>query len=88
MNDVSSGKGEPYEIESIRRVKAPPDTEGTDWHRYIIVQGSNTINGYRQGNLKEVTMEVEEIVAQLNQRRLGKRGRVNLVPTPKHRPQR
>jgi hypothetical protein len=26
---------------------------------------------------------VEEIVAQLNDRRLGKRGRVNLVPTPR-----
>ena len=85
MADVSSGKGEPYEIESIRRVKAPPDTEGSDWHRYIIVQGNNTINGYRKGNLNAVTMEVEELVAQLNQRRLGKRGRVNLVPTPRNR---
>jgi len=87
MAEVTSGKGEPYEIESIRRVKAPPGTEGSDWHRYIIVQGKNTINGYRQGILEEVTMDVEEIVEQLNQRRLGKRGRVNLVPTPKHRPQ-
>lgn len=87
MADVNSGKGEPYEIESIRRVKAPPDTEGADWHRYIIVQGNNTINGYRKGNLQEVTIEVEELVAQLNQRRLGKRGRVNLVPTPKNRTQ-
>ncbi len=87
MADVSSGKGEPYEIESIRRVKAPPNTEGSDWHRYVIVQGNNTINGYRKGNLKDVTIEVEELVAQLNQRRLGKRGRVNLVPTPKNRTQ-
>ena len=87
MADVTSGKGEPYEIESIRRVKAPPDTEGSDWHRYVIVQGKNTINGYRKGNLSAVTMEVEELVVQLNQRRLGKRGRVNLVPTPKNRTQ-
>ena len=88
MTEVTSGKGEPYEIESIRRVKAPPNTEGLDWHRYVIVQGKNTINGYRKGNLKAVTMEVEELVVQLNQRRLGKRGRVNLVPTPKNRTQR
>ncbi len=28
---------------------------------------------------------VEEIVAQLNERHLGKPGRVNLIPTPKKR---
>ncbi len=83
MTDAISGSGEHYEIESVRRVKAPPETQGSDWHRYIIVQGQNKIHGYRQGNLKEVTTEVEELVAQLNQRRLGKRGRVNLVPAAK-----
>ena len=75
--------GHPYKIVSVWQADAPPGTEGSDWHRYEIVQGSNTINGYRQGNLKEVTSAVEGIVAQLNERQLGKRGRVNLVPTPK-----
>jgi hypothetical protein len=75
--------GHPYEIVAVRRADAPPGTEGSDWHSYEIAQGSNTIHGYRQGNLKAVTTAVEEIVAQLNERQLGKRGRVNLVPTPK-----
>jgi hypothetical protein len=75
--------GHPYEIVSIRRAEPPPGTEGSVWHRYEITQGTNTINGCRQGNLKIVTEAVEEIVTQLNERRLHKRGRVHLVPTPK-----
>ncbi len=75
--------GQPYEIVSVQRAEPPPGLEGSDWYRYVITQGSNTINGCRQGNLKAVTLAVEEIVVQLNERRLGKRGRVNLVPTPK-----
>ncbi len=77
--------GQPYEIVSVRRAEPPPGTEGSDWHRYVIAQGSNTIHGYRQGNLNAVTTAVEEIVAQVNERQLGKRGRVNLVPAPKKR---
>ncbi len=73
----------PYEIVSIRRAEPPPRTEGSVWHRYEIAQGTNTINGCRQGDLKTVTEAVEEIVTQLNERRLHRRGRVNLVPTPK-----
>ena len=75
--------GQPYEIVSVQRAEPPPGVEGSDWYRYVITQGDNTINGCRQGNLKAVTIAVEEIVVQLNERRLGKRGRVNLVPTPK-----
>ncbi len=75
--------GQPYEIVSVQRAEPPPGVEGSDWYRYVITQGSNKINGCRQGDLEAVTLAVEEIVAQLNERRLGKRGRVNLVPTPK-----
>lgn len=75
--------GQPYEIVSVQRAEPPPGLEGSHWYRYVITQGSNTINGCRQGNLQAVTLAVEEIVVQLNERRLGKRGRVNLVPTPK-----
>jgi len=57
--------------------------EGEDWHRYVISQGNNTIEGYRQGKPRAVKQAVEEIVAQVNERHMGKRGRVNLVPTPK-----
>ncbi len=72
-----------YEIVSVRRAEPPRGAEGSDWHRYVIAQGTNTINGWRQGNLEAVTRVVEEFVTQLNERHLGKRGRVNLVPTPK-----
>ena len=75
--------GQPYEIVSVKKGEAPAGMEGSDWHRYEIAQGSNIIQGCRQGSLRSVTMAVEEMVEQLNERRLGKRGRVNLVPTPK-----
>ena len=78
--------GQPYEVISVRRAEPPPGAEGSDWHRYVITQGANTIRGCRQGNLKAVTCAVEEIVVQLNERRLGKRGRVHLEMTPKKKP--
>ena len=65
-----SGQG--YEIVSVRRSEPPPGEEGS-WYRYVIRQGPNTIQGYRQGNLKTVTGAVKRIVAQLNERRSGKR---------------
>ncbi len=84
MTDESSAMGQPYKIVSVRRAKRPLGVEGSNWHRYVIAfEGTNNIHGYRQGNLKAVTRAVEEIVAQLNERQLGKRGRVNLLPTPK-----
>ena len=61
--------------------------EGSDWYRYVIsFGGSNSIRGFRQGNLSAVTGAVEDIVAQLNARHKGKYGRVHLVPTPKKTP--
>ena len=73
-----------YEIVSVQRAEPPRGAEGSNWHRYVIAQGTNTINGWRQGNLEAVTRVVEEFVTQLTERQLGKRGRVNLVlPTPK-----
>ncbi len=83
MTDESLALEQPYEIISVRRAKPPPGTEGSNWHRYVIAfEGRNSIHGYRQGNLRAVTRAVEEIVAQLNERRFGhltKPGRVNLV---------
>jgi hypothetical protein len=83
MTDEFPTMGHPYEIVSVRRAEPPPGMEGSVWYRYVIAQGTNTINGYRQGNLKAVTQAVEEIVTQLNERRLHRRGRVHLVTTPK-----
>ncbi len=74
---------QPYQIVSVRRAEPPPGGEGRYWYRYVIAfGGTNTIDGCRQGGLKAVTREVEEIVAQLNERQLGhlsKPSRVHLV---------
>ena len=75
--------GEDFEIVSVEPVDPPRGIVGGGWHCYIIEQGENTIRGYRQGNLKSVTRSVEEIVAQLNERRYGKRGRVHLYTSSK-----
>ena len=80
MTDESLALEQPYEIVSVRRAKAPPGTEGINWHRYVIAfEGRNSIRGYRQGNLKAVTRAVEEIVAKLNERQSGKLGRLHLA---------
>jgi hypothetical protein len=84
MTDESSAVEHPYEIVSVRRAKAPPGGKGSNWYRYVIAfEGTNTIHGCRQGSLMAVTTAVEEIVAKMNERHLGKLGRVNLIPTPK-----
>ncbi len=72
--------GQPYEIVSVRRAKPPPGGKGSNWYRYVIAfDGANTIDGCRQGGLKAVTRAVEEMVAQLNERHLGKPSRVHLA---------
>ncbi len=72
ITDESSAMGQPYEIVSVRRAKPPPGAEGSYWYRYVIAfEGTNTIQGCRQGGLKAVTRAVEEIVAQLNERHLA-----------------
>lgn len=86
MPDESANLAQSYEIVSIQRTKPPGDGKGTNWYRYKIVQGSNTILGTRKGSLKAVTRAVEEIVDQLNERRNGKRGRVQLVTVKKKKP--
>jgi len=84
MSAESIDMAQPYGIASVRRSKPPSGADGSNWHRYVITQGDNTIYGFRKGNLDEVTLAVNEIVFQLNQRRLGKRGRVHLVIAPKN----
>lgn len=74
------GQGEPFKLTSIVREEPPAGAEGSGWHCYVISQGENTITGHRQGNLKSVTKEVEELLVGLNQRRLLKTGRVHLTP--------
>jgi hypothetical protein len=70
-----------YEIISVESTVPPEHMGGIGWHCYVIGQGANTIRGYRQGSLETVRQSVEEIVARLNERRLGKRGQVYLDMT-------
>jgi hypothetical protein len=87
MTDESSAMAQPYQIVSVRRAESPPGGEGPYWYRYVIAfEDANTIDGCRQGGLKAVTREVEEMVAQLNERHrvpryaVGKPIRVHPVP--------
>jgi hypothetical protein len=74
---------EQYELENIEKAKAPDGGSGTGWFCYTIIQGHNTITGYRQGSQRTVTKAVKDIVIELNERRVGKRGRVHLTPSRK-----
>lgn len=69
---------EGYEILSIEPTDPPPDMQGSGWHRYVIALGETRIRGYQRGSLKSVTQSVQDIVARMNERRYGKRGRVHL----------
>ncbi len=64
-------KGEPFKLTSILKEEPPAGTEGIGWHRYVIIQGENTITGHRQGSTASVTLAAEEIVLHLNERRVG-----------------
>jgi len=61
----------------------PPDGASGEWFAYRISQGSNIIRGLKSGNRFSVAADVEQIVVVLNERRLVRRGRVNLVPSSK-----
>jgi len=74
---------EQYELQNIEKAKAPDGGLGTGWFRYTIIQGQNTITGYRQGSQRTLTRAVKDIVIELNERRVGKRGRVHLTPSRK-----
>ena len=87
MTEETTATAQSYEMVSIRRAEAPAGAEGSNWYRYVIAfAGSNNIRGCRPGSLNAVTGEVKEIVAQLNERHRGKRGRVHIVPSPKKKP--
>lgn len=68
-----------FHVTSVRPMDPPTDAETSEWHSYVITQGDNVIQGYREGSLKTVTQAAEVIVAQLNERRMGKRARAQLV---------
>ena len=78
--------GQIYEIVSIQPAEPPSGGKGSNWFRYVIaLEGKNTITGYRQGSLKNVTSGLVEMIAQLNERHCNKRDRVNLVLARKNK---
>ena len=72
---------EAYKLVGIEPVRTPEGCTGRDWHLYRIKQGENVITGYRQGDLRAATTEVERIVVGLNERRVASKGRPG--PKPK-----
>jgi len=70
---------ESFQLDSVNTTKAPSGCTGRDWFVYRISQGRNVITGYRQGELKAVRQEIEQIVVGLNERRHTRKER----PGPK-----
>jgi len=78
--------GQYYEIVSIQPTESPFGEKGSNWYRYVIAfEGSNSITGYRQGNLKSVTNGLIEMVAELNNRHWNKRDRGSPISAPKNK---
>ena len=65
--------GQPFKIISLKPCDPPAMAQGNNWFRYVIGQDTNRIEGYRQGRSETVALAVEQMVDQLNERRLGKR---------------
>jgi hypothetical protein len=81
---TGAGDDEAFRLVSIRTTSAPSGYSGRNWLVYEIAQGENIIKGYRQGDLKAETAEVERIVIALNERRHSPKGRRG--PKPGGRP--
>ena len=71
--------GEPYQLSSVDKAEAPMEGDEGQWCRYTITQGKNVITGYKKGSRTAVTRAAKVIVADLNERRTGRRGRVHLT---------
>jgi hypothetical protein len=78
-----SQNDEPYELKGVNRSEPPSGSEGKDWVKYEIAQGTNLITGFRKGTLASIKRAAEEIVVGLNERRSPNRGRVQLTQLKK-----
>jgi hypothetical protein len=78
-----SQNNEPFTLISVEKSEPPEGNQGTDWVHYRIAQGPNEISGYRRGSLASARKAAKEIVANLNERRSPKRGRVQLTQSRK-----
>ena len=64
--------GEPFRLDSLRQVPSPDGGDGV-WQHYVIVQGTNTITGFRSGTREDVALHIENLIDRLNERfRTGK----------------
>jgi len=61
----------PFRIDTIDQVPAPDGSDAI-WQRYVITQGANTIVGLRAGARSDAVPHIEDMVARLNERRMGK----------------
>jgi hypothetical protein len=69
---------EPFRIVEFAKADPPSGQPGTEWYRYVISQGRAAMAGMRQGSRESVIAAVEDIVNRMNERRLGRSGRVHL----------
>lgn len=73
-----SSWNEPFKIISVTKSDGPEGNAKKDWYRYVISQGGDPIIGFRRGTRKSVVEAAEGIVYCLNERLVGKPGRVHL----------
>ncbi len=69
--------GDPFELSAVEPIAPPVQGESGKWCRYTITQGHNIITGYRKGSRTAVMKAAKLIVADLNERRFGRRGRIS-----------
>jgi len=62
----------PFQVDQISEVAAPDGSKDV-WQQYIISQGTNVITGLRPGSRADVAAQLDEMVARLNERRVGKK---------------
>lgn len=63
---------EPFRLDQVCEAAAPDGSKDV-WFRYVISQGPNTITGLRPGPRAAALPQIEEMVARLNDRRMGKK---------------
>lgn len=73
-----SGWFKPCKIISVIKSGGPQGDDKKDWYRYVISQGNDPIVGFRRGTRESVVAAAEEIVFCLNERLVGKTGRVHI----------
>ncbi len=74
---------QPFEFVELEQVEAPDGSDDGRWYRYVISQGEQSIVGHRRGTKKKVRAAVKDIVERMNERRMGRSGRVHLTMSKK-----